>query len=246
MIRKRLALRRLALIAGSLLLPLALVSGGVYWAMYQVPDFYRAALAEVPPDPVVRKRAAREFVKHTLDLVDSIQNADHWSETFEQEQINSWLVEELHDPRYKGLVPRGVSNPRVLLRENLVLVGFHVAQKRWDGIVSIRIRPWVPQPNQLALEVQSVKVGLIPYPLDEVLEDVTIQLAEEGLRSEWQQMDGNDVLLVHLDRGDPEKSPVLEAIQVAEGEIRISGRGRTPRDQIRIGMAGLPRQSARK
>lgn len=238
--------KRLALAAVSLLLMLGIGWGGVYWAMFQVPDFYASALAEVPPDPVIRKRAARRFVQHTLDLVDSLQNSERWSETFEQDQINSWLVEELHNPKYAGLVPRSVSEPRVLLRQEQILIGFRVSQRRWDGVVSLRLRPWVPEPNQLALEVQSVKVGLIPYPLDDLLEDISVQLAAEGIRSEWRQMDGNDVLVVHLDRGDRERLPVLEAIEVGDGEIRVSGRGRMTRSAMRLGMLGLANQRVRK
>lgn len=238
--------RRWALIATSLLFVLGLASGGMFWAMYCVPDFYASALAEMPEDPNIRKRAARQFVQSTLQLVDNLQHAEHWAETFEQEQINSWLAEELHSPRYAGLVPRSVSDPRVLFRDGVILIGFQVSQKRWDGVVSLRLRPWVPEPNQLALEVQSVKVGLIPYPLDDLLEDISVQLASEGIRSEWQQIEGNDVLLIHLDRGKPEQTPVLEAIEVADGEIRISGRGHTPRKAIRIGMLGLSSQPARK
>lgn len=237
--------KRAAVAAASLLLALGLAAGGVFWASFQVPDFYQDALADVP-SPAVRKQAARRFVQQTLDLVDSIQHAEQWSETFEQQQINSWLAEELHSPRYSGLIPRTVTSPRVLLREGVVLIGFRVKQKKWDGVVSLRIRPWVPEPNQLALEVESVRVGLIPYPLDDLLEDISVQLAEEGLRSEWQQSNGNDVLVIHFDRGTPERTPVLEAIEVAEGEIRISGRGRTPRSSIRLGMLGVAGQPVRK
>ena len=241
MIRKRLALAAMLLLA-----LVGLGWGGLQWAMFQVPAFYANALAEVPPDPVIRKKAARQFVQHTLDLVDSLQNSERWSETFEQDEINSWLVEELHNPKYSGLVPRSVSDPRVLLRDEQILIGFRITQKRWDGVVSLRLRPWVPEPNQLALEVQSVKVGLIPYPLDDLLEDISVQLASEGVRSEWREMDGNDVLVVHLDRGESGKSPVLEAIEVAEGEIRISGRGRITRSAMRLGMLGLANQRVRK
>ena len=73
-----------------------------------------------------------------------------------------------------------------------------------------------------------------------------MQLAAEGIRSEWRQMDGNDVLVVHLDRGDRERSPVLEAIEVGDGEIRVSGRGRMTRSAMRLGMLGLANQRVRK
>ena len=121
---------------------------GVYWSLKHVPDFYQQALAE-KVDPVVRKAAAKKFVQTTLRLVDRIQHEDAWSEEFRQAQINSWLAEELHQ-KYEEVVPPGVTEPRVQITEGSVLIGFRYEDENFQGVVSVRLRPWVPEPNRLA------------------------------------------------------------------------------------------------
>lgn len=235
--------KRLAVIACSLLVVLAAAAGGVGWALYQVPDFYNAALRETP-EPAVRQQEARQFVRQTMRLVDDIRHEPEWSEEFRQQQINSWLAEELTDPKYADLVPPGVSDPRVALDGGLIRLGFRVRHNGWEGVVSLRIRPWVPAENQLALEIQSVKVGLVPYPLDEVLGQVVRAVEDEGWRVEWQQASGNDVLIVHLDRGRPD-DPVLENLEVVAGAIRLQGRSATKTAHAPFETLHVARQSDR-
>jgi hypothetical protein len=195
---------------------------GVYWSLKHVPDFYQQALAE-KVDPVVRKAAAKKFVQTTLRLVDRIQHEDAWSEEFRQAQINSWLAEELHQ-KYEEVVPPGVTEPRVQITEGSVLIGFRYEDENFQGVVSVRLRPWVPEPNRLAIEVESVKAGVVPIPLQDVIDEVTDTFKTEGWHVEWQQADGNDVLIVHLDSGGIEDQPTLERIDVVEGAVRIFGR----------------------
>ena len=214
---------RLALVAGSLLLALAGTAGSVLWAFFQVPDFYERELATAPPAEV-RQQAARQFVRRTMELVSDIRHTPQWSEEFEQDQINGWLAEELHNPKYKKLLPKDVRQPRIALGKDVIRVGFRVQRKGWDGIVSLRVRPWMAGDNELALEIQSVRVGLVPYPLEEALEDVVHRLEANGWLIDWHQANGNEVLIVHLDHGQKPDGPVLENLEVVEGAVRLSGR----------------------
>lgn len=216
--------RRVGFIALFLLLAVCAAGGSLFWALVQVPDFYEEELA-TPIDPAVRKAAAKMFVQQTLRLADDIQHADRWSQEFTQRQVNSWIAEELH-LKYAKLVPPGVSRPRVRFLDQTVLIGFRFEQKRFSGIVSLRLKPWVSQLNQLTLEVLSVRAGLVPIPLDNVLGEVTRQLEYAGWQTEWRQNDGNDVLIVHLDRPG-RNQPVLESVDVAEGVLRIRGESAT-------------------
>jgi len=207
-------------IALFLLLAVCAAGGSLFWALAQVPNFYEEELAS-PVDPAVRQADAKIFVQQTLRLVDDIEHADTWSQEFTQRQVNSWLAEELHK-KYAKLVPPGVSRPRVRFLDETVLIGFRFEQKRFSGIVSLRLKPWVSHPNQIALEVLSVRAGLLPIPLDDVLGEASRQLEEAGWPTEWRQRDGNDVLIIHLDRPGPNRA-VLESVDVAEGVLRIRG-----------------------
>jgi hypothetical protein len=201
---------------------LAGTAGTLFWASKQVPDFYAEAMAaEIAP--AVRQEAAKEFVQRTLRIVEDVEHSDRWAEEFTQEQINSWLIEELHQ-NYPELVPEGVTDPRVGLHDGVISLGFQYDGEAWAGVVSIRVRPWVPEPNRLAIEVLSIRAGLVPMPLDELLHEVAREVETEGLPISWTQRNGNDVAIVRLD-ADPD-GPVLERLEVLQGRIRASGKGR--------------------
>lgn len=212
--------RRLITFAVALLLIAGVAGGTLLWALWQVPEFYEQALAH-QSDPEVRQESAKEFDQRAWRLVAELQHAPAWSEEFRQDDVNSWLAEELHT-KYPELVPPGVSQPRVMLREENIQIGFRFDDTRFQGIISLEVRPWVPAANQLAIEVRSVKAGLIPIPLERVIDELSRQLEANGWRIEWTHNGGNDVLVVHLDRGDKDQ-PVLERIDLAAGSLRISG-----------------------
>jgi hypothetical protein len=229
--------KKIVLMAVALLLAVGAGGAAIVWSLVQVPDFYQQALAE-PPDPVAQQQAAKSFVARTVQLVDDIKHFDTWSQEFDGRQVNAWLANELHS-KYADLVPPGIRDPRVGFDDQFVLVGFYYETEQWQGVVSLRLRPWVPEPNTLAIEIASIRAGLVPIPLDSVLEELSNQIQTDGWRAEWSQLDGNDVLLVHFDSG-AEDQPVLESVQVVGEMVRISGsraqHSRQPRD-------GMPRES---
>ena len=103
----------------------------------------------------------------------------------------------------------------------------------------------MPQKNQLALEIESVKAGLVPIPLDSLLQEISRQFETEGWHVEWRQANGNDVLVVHLDGEKPDQ-PMLESIEVREGVIRISGRRQSANENSHFETPRMADQSAEK
>lgn len=204
------------------------VGGAGLWALLQVPEFYTQASAALPKDPVIRQEAAKQMIQRTTDLVNKIETAEAWTTTFEQTQINSWLAEELTKAKYADVVPEGVSQPRVMIGKGDVKVGFRVRQKGWSGIVSLAVRPWVTEDNQLALEIETVRAGLIPVPIDKVLVEATDRLREHGWKVTWKQSNGNDVAVVRLNEGEKD-APVLESIEIEEEAVTVIGRRRDAR-----------------
>jgi uncharacterized protein YpmS len=212
--------KKIILLTFSLLVAVGMGGGAVLWSLVQVPDFYEEALA-AQSDPLARQQAADTFVQRTVQLANDIKHADAWSQEFTVQQVNAWLAEQLHK-KYAELVPSGIRDPRMQLDGQSVLVGFHYEQENWSGIVSLRLRPWVPEPNQLAIEIESIRAGLLPIPLDNVLEQLSEQIEIDGWQAEWTQVNGNDVLLVRFDSNQADQ-PLLEAVQVTGNSVRISG-----------------------
>jgi len=236
--------KRLRLLVRVLVVFLLLVGIGVgltLQALREVPEFYAQALVE-QPDPVVRKEAAKQFEQQTLDLVKEIRHEDRFSQEFTQEQINSWLAEQF-DTSLADTIPQAISDPRVTLRNDHVLVGFRYHGKSFDGIVSLNVKPRVTEPNHLALEFESVKAGDIPISLDAVTAHITDRLHREGWQTQWKLKNSHDVLVVHFPPSESDQ-PVLEAVQVTDGLVHISGsRVSVDKDHDRPVRGNLPRES---
>lgn len=207
----------------ALLIVLGVLAGGGYWSIHQPPAFYAEEIRK-PVDPVQRKQAAKKFVQATLQLVEDIQHETSWAEHFSQDQINAWLAEELPQ-KYPGWIPEGTSDPRVKLEQGAIELAFKSDDPRFKGIISGRFEPFVAGPNQLGIRIRRIRLGLVPLPIDQVLEQIQGPVAEAvadaDMTMRWQQIDGDDVLVLELKTED--SRPVLEAIQVEPGQLAISG-----------------------
>ncbi len=200
------------------------LAGSAFWSLKQAPAFYSAELAK-PVNPVVRKQQAKEFVQATLQLVDEIRNENQWSERFTDGQLNSWLEQEL-PVKYPGWIPPGVKEPRLKLSSEAIEVAFQYSSSRFNGVVSGRFKPWVLGPNRVAIQVEAIRIGLMPVSVDQVLEFIGTDLDRAAERAgctlEWQERDGFDVLVIERIRIE-ERQPVLEVVQLEQGAIAISG-----------------------
>ncbi|WP_339729616.1 hypothetical protein [uncultured Gimesia sp.] len=215
-------MKRFLLLLFLLLLLLGGVAGGLYWSSAQVPEFYQEALQE-QSQPEVRQEEAKEFVQRSMQVVNDVRNKEPvWSQEFSEQQVNSWLAEELHQ-KYNEWVPDGISDPRVKFEKDQVELGFHLTLKKWSGIISLKFKPWLLKENQLVLELDKARAGLLPIPIDDAITDLIQEARAEGWFIEWGQMNGNDVLIVYLDRGKSE-FPDLTALGVEPGVFRIAGK----------------------
>lgn len=216
--RKRLLIGGL----GSLTLVL-LALAGLLWALFQPPEFYADADKELPR-PEIRRQQAKQLVQETRDLVDRIEHAEsteNWDVEFTQDQINSWFVEEL-PTNFPEWLPRGVSNPRLRLDNEQILLGFQADQTRFDGVISLHVRPRIIAANVVAIEVTSLRAGLVPLSVEQLLPYFETWKDKEGWRLDLTEQDGKPVFLVHLGTGQPNE-PKLQSFQIDEHRIRLTG-----------------------
>ncbi|QDT40963.1 hypothetical protein Pan241w_10220 [Gimesia alba] len=215
-------MKRFLLLLFLLLLLLGGVASGLYWSASQVPEFYQEALQE-QSQPEVRQEEAKEFVQRSMQVVNDVRNKEPtWSQEFSEQQVNAWLAEELHQ-KYNEWVPEGISDPLVKFEKDHVELGFHLTLKKWSGIISLKFKPWLLKENQLVLELDKARAGLLPIPIDDAITDLIQEARADGWYIEWSQMNGNDVLIVYLDRGKSE-FPDLTALGVEPGMFRIAGK----------------------
>ncbi|MCA9017277.1 MAG: hypothetical protein KDA77_18235, partial [Planctomycetaceae bacterium] len=177
-------MKRFLLLLFLLLLLLGGVTGGLYWSSAQVPEFYQEALQE-QSQPEVRQEEAKEFVQRSMQVVNDVRNHEPvWSQEFSEQQVNAWLAEELHQ-KYNEWVPKGISDPRVKFEKDEIELGFHLTLKKWSGIISLKFKPWLLKENQLVLELEKARAGLLPIPIDDAITDLIQEARSEGWYIEW-------------------------------------------------------------
>ena len=226
--------RAFAVAAGSGAVVLGAFAGAAWYAAERVPDFYRDALAEVPP-PADRAAAADAFAAKTAELAESLAASPApataaadvvktWEQRFTQTQINAWLAERL-PARYGDQIPDSVSDPRVDLSEpGLIRLGFRLSNSQFDGVVSLAVRPEITGPNRLALTVEGLFAGVLPLDPAQFIPQVSAQLAKYGVRHRWEETDeGPPRLAVAVVPRGP-GSPVLDEFEVDDDGVRVAGR----------------------
>lgn len=219
---------RYRLIAWPLLFAVGVAVGvsGVWLTTRHVPDFYEETLArETRVDPVLRRREAEQLVRQTHQLAEEIHEADRWSERFTQSQVNSWLAEELHRevPR---LQREGVRDPRVQFSEGLVRIAFRLERHEWSGVVSLELTPSAAATNRLDLHVGSLRAGLIPIPLEKVLQEMANRFRPIGWTWRLDRIDGRELVTIEWPAAGTDE-PILEQVEVGDGWLSISGRRET-------------------
>lgn len=224
------ARRRLGVIVVGLIAAIGIVAM-IAWALLQTPDFYQQELKRSVP-ATVRKNEAKVFVQRTLQLAQEVKHSDEWSQEFEQDQVNSWIAEDLQR-QFADVIPSGVTEPRVQFSDGWIDIAFRYRKDEVSGVVSARVRAWAPEPNKLAIEIRSIRAGLVPLPLDQVLDEISKRTDMGRLRVERKLSGGADVLLVHLDGRLPERA-VLEGVAIVPGKLRVKGRRMTADEESRL------------
>lgn len=206
------------------LLVVAIVIGGTVLSLQHQPAFYSAAMAD-KRTAETRREQATKFEQTTLQLVNEIRFEDEWSHEVTDDMVNAWLAEDL-PVKFGNCLPPDVSAPRVKFEKGHVLLAFQAKKGVWHGVISSRIRAWISGPNQLALDIESARVGLVPVPVEEIIGDLVQKLAIAGWRLDWKTSGKRDVLVVSLDADDVSEDgqrAVLESIELEPKLLRISG-----------------------
>jgi len=206
------------------LLLLVVSAGGVmYWAARQVPEFYEEVLKEEPL-PEERREEARNFIRQTDVLAERVKSNDEWQIDFTDRQINGWLAEEL-PKRFADLMPSGVTQPRVKADEGVLLLGFRYEGEGFEGVVSFRLRPRIVAANEIEVEVESFRAGLLPMPIETIVQEIVKRISQDDWQIERLARDGREFVVVRYVR-PRRRDPQLESITLKDGTIHITGKSR--------------------
>ena len=199
---------------------------GAWYLAEGAPDFYTEALHAVPP--AERRIQAEAFVERTAELTRDLEYGRTWEQRFTQAEVNGWLAESLPE-RFGDRIPDEVSDPRVdLTRPGLVRLGFRLSSKRFDGVVSLAVRPEMVGPNRVALHVEGLMAGLFPLDPRTFAPQVSKYLEKYRVRHEWDlepagAADGGPPVLTITLNPRAANQAVLEEVEIDGGAVRVAG-----------------------
>lgn len=219
----RVWIKRIAITIGLLIL---VGCGVAWWAVRQtkhVPEFYARAKERLPEKTV---EASRRLQQDVEQLQSDAAKPGLWRARFSDSEINSWLVEEL-PKRFPALTQRGVSDPRIVIEDDRLLVAARYKDKRIDTVISCELEVELTQEaNMLAIRLFKLSAGALPLPLEKFLSGITKEAARGDIDVRWDMTDDGPVALVTVPSEHPHYviNPVIvESVELKSGDLLLSG-----------------------
>lgn len=213
---------QILLIVAVVLAGLLCIAGGLlYQATRAMPKFYERVLAE---DVERQEQASEEFLQQATALASDVETQAAWSVAFTDEQINGWLAVDV--PRnLPNAIPPTIQAPRISIQPGEATIAFRLKSGALDAVVSVVVDVFLSAPNEVAVRFRQASLGRLPVPLAKVIQPVGQAAAQLNLHLTWQQQDGDPVAVVAFNRDSDSASRDvhLEAIELADGELRLAG-----------------------
>lgn len=213
-------IRLLLYIAAGLAVLVLLALLGLYFALRHEPAFYARAMQIAPP---VLERGSDRMIRQATALQNATARSGRWQAVITAEEMNGWLTVDMMK-NHPGTLPPGFSDPRVAIDSNRITVGCRFQQSGINSVLSLAVRPYMAEPNVLALRIEQARVGALPLPLEQILKRVSQAARDMQWQLEWRHTGGDPVAMLTLP-DDAESNHIvrIESFQLAEGEIRIIG-----------------------
>ncbi len=195
--------------------------GLLYLASRKAPDFYEQALVA---DRKEAEKASDELLERATALASDLEKEGQWEASFSDAQINGWLAVDL-ERNHPEALPKSISDPRVAITAEALTLAAGFDRGEVKSVLSLTVGVYVPQPNVIALRIRKARAGLLPLPLDSVLQRVSEAASQLNLAVEWRQEEGDPVALVSFPapRNNENKLVQVEELELGDGVVHLSG-----------------------
>jgi hypothetical protein len=158
----------------------------------------------------------------------SIARPGRWDAAVAAAEINAWLATDL--PRnHPGWLPRGVSEPRLLLEPKQAVLGSRVGYGPLTAVAWLDLEIQLRDVNQLAITLDRAGLGAMPLPRMPILRELARRIGKLGMATDLRRLDGRMVLMVYIpsthDAGAT--SYWLESLAIGAGELLVAGETRS-------------------
>lgn len=220
----RKVIRRL-IIAACAVGALAAIGLWATWsASRRAPAFYRQALAA---SPEALAENGQQFERTALELHNQLQLDGHWQVSITQDEINGWLASDL-PAKFPRVLPPGASEPRIAIDDGEFRLAVHYRSGGVDTVLSLAGEAYLTaQPNELAVRLVKTRAGLLPVPLERLIQEISAWSVRADFPLRWTEVRGAPVALVRLpleldDEG--KRRVVLDRLNLSEGKLFLAGR----------------------
>lgn len=197
------------------------VAGSMYWAVTSDQQYYVAALERTP---ATADESSQQLESRFSVLAGDVQSVGKWQTVLTDAEVNGWLAYKLPES-FPDLLPEEIRDPRVAITPESVILAARSNVAGVETVVSVFVEPYVTEEGDLALELQQVLAGALPIPTKEILEKVRRATQRMELPIRWTRDGANAVMIVDRELWDSavEQHRVLEAIELGEGELFLTG-----------------------
>lgn len=206
-----------------LLAILTFIGGALFAAVTYVPPFYTQVETEL--DSVDFASQSSRLMTRISDLSNDIVSKPEWGETFEAREVNAFLREYMTDVNAR--LGGTIHTPRVSIEGDRVHLGVRSGSGFFSIVFSIELKVWLvkTEPNCLAVEITSIKAGLLPIAGQSVLDRVTEAARSSNIEVAWYRNNGKPVGIFRLFADQSRRQPKqIRALQVRDGKLTIAGR----------------------
>lgn len=214
--------RVILLVLLSVVTVLLLGAGSMYWAVTSSQPHYMAALKE-PAE--VLEEGSRQLESRFTTLSSDLELEGDWRTVVSDHEVNGWLAYKLPES-FPNLLPKEIRDPRVAITPNQLILAARSDVAGVDTVVSVLVEPYVTEDGDLAIELQQVLAGMLPVPTKDIVDRLQRGVRRAGLPIRWTRNGPNTVMIVDRELWDRDISQhrTLEAIELAEGEMFLTGR----------------------
>lgn len=203
------------------------VSGAVSWWALQrtriVPDFYAQAALRMPQD---LDSAIASLEHDVVQLQGDAARLGSWYAAFTDEQVNAWLVQQL--PReFPKLLPRGVTEPRIVIDDGRVFAAARFKNQHIDTIVSFEVKAALTEhANVVAIQITNLRAGALTLPLNRFLRGISAEAAKSNMEVRWDMNQSEPIALVTIPsehRGYKYTPVIVESLGLSAGLLSLAG-----------------------
>ena len=212
------------------------------------PRQYRQAAV---PAGAARAEHSKEFLNEFCQLISALDDqGDHpdkpvWYAHFTDEQINSYFDEHfVQSGMSEKLLPEGISQPRLVFEPDRARLAFRYGSGFWSTVISIDLKVWLAkgEANAVALELEGFHAGALPIAAQSLLERISEVGRQNGIEVNWYRHNGHPVALLRFQADAPRPTLQLQAVQLKQGEITLTGRaGDGPGQRTQLTLPDLAR-----